>query len=190
MDLTLEMKEYAKKNFVPIIRDANLEYLKNLIIENNVLNILEIGTAIGYSAISFALIDKNIKITTIEKDKEMIKIAKENIKKLKLQKQIKLIKGDALEVLVDDKFDLIFIDAAKSKYINFFEKYAPLLNKNGIIVSDNVDLLDLQRLTNSKKSKKLVEKMKEYKSYLVSLKDYKTEFISVGDGFAITKKIT
>ena len=88
-----------------------------------------------------------------------------------------------------DKYDLIFIDAAKAQYTKFFEKFAPLLNDNGVIISDNIELLDLQRLTDSKKSKRLVAKMGEYKQYLINLNNYKTEFLDIGDGFAITRKI-
>ena len=83
---------------------------------------------------------------------------------------------------------MIFIDAAKAQYIKFFEKISPCLNEGGVIISDNIDLLDLQRLTNSKKSRRLVEKMHDYKKYLIDLKDYKTEFLNIGDGFAITRK--
>ena len=115
--------------------------------------------------------------------------ALKNIKKLKLEDRIDLIYNDAFDVKIDDKFDLIFIDAAKAQNIKFFEKVSPCLKDNGVIISDNIELLDLQKLTDSKKSKKLVEKMGLYKQYLLNLEDYETEFLSIGDGFAITRKI-
>lgn len=103
--------------------------------------------------------------------------------------RINIIFNDIFNVDINGKYDLIFIDAAKAQYIKFFEKVSPCLKDNGVIISDNIELLDLQKLTDSKKSKKLVEKMGLYKQYLLNLEDYETEFLSIGDGFAITRKI-
>ena len=183
------MEEYAKDNYVPIIRKANIEYLEKLIKENKLYNILELGTAIGYSAIRMALVDKNVSITTIERDEKMVNIARENIKDMKLENQIELIFDDIFNVELTQKYDLIFIDAAKAQYIKFFNKFKDNLNDNGVIVSDNLELLDLQKLTQSKRSKRLVLKMNEYKEFLLSLKEYQTTFLDIGDGFAITKKV-
>lgn len=189
MNYIEKMEQYARENFVPIIRKDNLNYLINLINEHNYKNILEIGTAIGYSSICIALSDQSVFIDTIERDKEMISLAIKNIDNTKTNKQINIIKADALEVEINKKYDLIFIDGAKAQYTCFFNKYKNNLTDDGIIVSDNLLLLDLQRLTKSKKSIKLVEKMKLYKEFLINLKDYETKFIEIGDGFAITKKV-
>ena len=117
------LEQYAKKHNVPIIMKDGIEFLCSYIKDNNIKNILEIGSAIGYSAINMALIDKKIKVTTIEKNIEMYNIAKENIHKFNLDNQITIINDDALNTKLNEKYDLIFIDAAKSQYIKFFEKY-------------------------------------------------------------------
>ena len=183
------LEEYAKENYIPIIRKDNIEYLEKLIKENELYEILELGSAIGYSAIRMALVNKNVKVTTIERDFDMINQARKNIIDFGLENQINLIYEDIFNIKTNAKFDLIFIDAAKAQYIKFFNKFEPNLKENGIIVSDNLELLDLQRLTQSKRSKRLVEKMNEYKEFLNSLENYETEYLEIGDGFAITKKV-
>ena len=106
-----DLEEYAKKNKIPIMQKDGILYLINYIKENNIENILEIGSAIGYSSIMMASINKNIKVTTIEKDTVRYLEAVSNIQKYNLNKQIKIINKDATEVEINDKFDLIFIDA-------------------------------------------------------------------------------
>lgn len=184
-----EIEEYAKDNFVPIIRKDNIEYLEKLIKEHRLYNILELGSAIGYSSIRMALVDEDVIVTTIERDEKMYNLAIENIKDMGLDNKINVIYDDIFNVNLTDKYDLIFIDAAKAQYIKFFNKFKDNLSDNGYIVSDNLELLDLQRLTQSKRSKRLVKKMEEYKEFLDSLNDYKTEYINIGDGFAITRKL-
>ena len=181
-----QIEEYAKENFVPIIRKDNIEYLENLIREKKLYKILELGSAIGYSAIRMALVNENLKITTIERDEKMYCIAKENIIDFGLENQINLIFDDIFNVEISEKYDLIFIDAAKAQYIKFFNKFKDNLNDNGFIISDNLELLDLQKLTQSKRSKRLILKMKEYKEFLNNQTDYETEYLYIGDGFAKT----
>lgn len=187
MNLILEMEEYAKNNYVPIARKENINYLQTLIRENKIKKVLELGCAIGYSSICMAMASDEVKITTIERNKEMYDEAVKNVMSAGLNDKINIIFDDIFNVELDEKFDLIFIDAAKAQYIKFFEKFKNNLNDNGFIVSDNLDLKDLQKLTDSKRSKRLVLKMSEYKSYLINLKDYETIFLEIGDGFAITK---
>ena len=115
-----EIKSYAKENNVPIMMDDGIDFLTNLIRQRKVKNILEIGTAIGYSAIMMALVDENIKITSIEKDNKRYFEAIKNVKKFNLEDRITLIYNDALEIKLKDKYDLIFIDAAKSKNQDIF----------------------------------------------------------------------
>ena len=133
-----DLEEFAYKENIPIMQKDGIEFLTNYIKENNIKNILEIGSAIGYSAIKMALVNEDIKVTTIERDKERYDIAVDNIKKFNLESRIDIINEDALEINLDDKYDLIFIDAAKSQYIKFFEKFAKNLNIKGVIVSDNL----------------------------------------------------
>ena len=185
----IEMEEFARENYVPIIRKDNIEYLEKFIKEKKSYNILELGSAIGYSAIRMALVDENVKITTIERDLKMVSEARKNIQDFGLIERINLIHDDIFNVELYDKFDLIFIDAAKAQYIKFFNKFKDNLSDNGYIISDNLELLDLQKLTQSKRSKRLVLKMNEYKEFLDNLEDYQTEYLNIGDGFAITKKV-
>ena len=189
MNLISEMENYARENYVPIARKDNIEYLKKIIKEEGLFEILELGTAIGYSAICMASVSDKVRITTIERNEELYNEAVKNVKEANMENKINLIFDDIFNVdLSNKKYDLIFIDAAKAQYIKFFEKFSPLLKENGVIISDNIELLDLQRLTDSKRSKRLIEKMQNYKKYLLDLEGYKTEFLDIGDGFAITRK--
>lgn len=187
-----EIKKYALDNKVPIMVDAGIDFLTTFIIKNQINSVLEIGTAIGYSAIMMALSNPNLKITTIERDRERYLEAVKNIKRLNLEDRVVLIFNDALAVNVEDKFDLIFIDAAKGQNINFFEKFSNNLKEEGFIITDNInfhDLVEKEREIQSRNLRALVRKIKEYKEYLSNLSNYKVEFINVGDGIAIAEKI-
>lgn len=184
------LEKYAEENNVPIIQKEGLNFILNYIKENKVKKILEIGTAIGYSAISMALIDENIKITTIERNKEMFSLAKKNVKDFNLEKRINIIYSDALEAEIKDKYDLIFIDAAKAQYIKFFEKYKNNLNKNGVVITDNLNfhgLADHVEEIHSKNLKALVRKINNYKTFLKENKEFKTNFYEKGDGISVSK---
>ena len=132
-----EIENYAHTNNVPIMQEDGIEFLCNYIKENNIKNILEIGSAIGYSAIKMALVNDDIKITTIERDINRYNIALVNIDKFSLNNRIDIINGDANEVEINGLFDLIFIDASKASNINFFEKFSINLAKDGTIITDN-----------------------------------------------------
>lgn len=188
----LELEEYAKKNNIPIMMKDGIEFLLNYIKENNVKNILEIGSAIGYSAIRMCLIDKNIKVTTIERDINRYNEAIKNINEFNLNNQIKIINDDAFNVELSDKYDLIFIDAAKSQYIKFFEKFKLNLNENGVIVSDNLDFHGLVKKDineiESRNVRGLVRKLNNYIDFLSNNQEFNTKFYSIGDGISISKK--
>lgn len=185
-----DIEEYARLNHIPIMLKDGIDYLVNYIKNNNIKSILEIGTAIGYSSIKMALVNDNITITTIERDNSMISKAKENIESFNLGKRINVIYGDALDIELNKKFDLIFIDAAKSQYIKFFEKFKHNLNKNGVIVTDNLEFHGLVKdSTNcSRNTKQLVKKIQLYIDFLKNNSEFNTTFISVGDGISISKK--
>ena len=185
------IEEYAKENNVPIMMKDGIEFLTQYIKENNVKTVLEIGSAIGYSAIRMALVDKSIKVTTIERDTNRYKEAVKNIKEFNLENQIEIINADALEYEDKKQFDLIFIDAAKAQYIKFFEKYKTNLKQNGTIISDNLDFHGLVKnpeLTSNRNTKQLVRKINTYIEFLKENKEFKTEFISLGDGIGISKR--
>ncbi len=184
------LKKTAKANHIPIIQDEGLEFIINYIKENNVKKILEIGTAVGYSSIAFASIDKNINITTIERNDDMYKEAIKNINDFNLNNQIKVIHDDALNININDKYDLIFIDAAKSQYINFFEKYKNNLDTDGVIITDNLSfhgLVEDDSKTNNRNTKQLVKKIRNYIEFLKNNEEFKTEFLSIGDGISVSK---
>lgn len=183
---------YAKEHNIPIMEKDGIEFLINYIKDSNIKSILEIGTAIGYSSIKMALVDPNITITTIERDKERYSLAIDNINKCNLSSQIKVIFADALNIELEDKFDFIFIDAAKSQSIKFFERYEKNLNFNGTIITDNMNfhgLVDGNLENLSKNVKGIITKIKLYKKWLDEKEDYLTEYLNIGDGLAVSKKI-
>lgn len=186
-----ELEEYAKENHVPIMLKEGIEFLCNYIKENNINTVLEIGSAIGYSSIMMCLNNKNLKVTTIEKNIDMYDEALKNINKFNMNDRINIINDDALNVNISDKYDLIFIDAAKSQYIKFFEKFENNLNSEGIILTDNLSfhgLVENPNLTNNRNTKQLVKKIKKYIDYLKSNNKYNTKFYSIGDGISVSKK--
>ena len=185
-----DLEEYARVFHVPIMMSDGIEYLLEYIKNNNIKNILEIGTAIGYSSIRMALVNDDIKVTTIERDSNMYNEAIKNIKSFNLSSRINVIYKDALDVELDDKYDLIFIDAAKSQYIKFFNKFKHNLNDNGVIVTDNLSFHGLVKdSTNcSRNTKQLVKKIQNYIDFLKNNEEFDTEFISIGDGISITRK--
>lgn len=187
-----EIRTYAKENNVPIMLDDGIEYLTNYIIKNNVNSVLEIGTAIGYSAIMMALVNPSLSVTTIERDEKRYLEALKNIKKLNLENRITLIFNDALDVNITGKFDLIFIDAAKAQSIKFFEKFEKNLNPTGVIITDNIKFHGLvdknEEEIESRNLRALVRKVKEYITYLKENEHYETEFLELGDGISISRK--
>ncbi len=191
----LELKtieEYAKINNIPIMQKDGINFLTNFIKKNNIKNILEIGTAIGYSSIKMALTDDDIHVTTIERDSARYMEALKNIKNFNLDDRITIIFKDALEVTLDDKYDLIFIDAAKAQNEKFFLRFSDNLDTNGYIVTDNLNFhglvfKDIDEIE-SKNVKGLVRKVKDYRQFLKDNKDFVTDFYDVGDGISISKR--
>lgn len=186
-----EIEKYAHENNIPIMQKDGILFLETYIKENKIKKILEIGTAIGYSAIKMANVDKSIRITTVERDKGRYEIAKKNISKMKLENQITLVFADALEIEISDNFDLIFIDAAKAQNIKFFEKYKKNLNPNGVIITDNLNFHGLTKQPENIKSKNLkalVKKINNYKIFLKNNSEFTTVFSEIGDGISISEK--
>lgn len=186
-----KIKVNALDNKIPIIKDEGISFIINYIKQNNVKNILEIGSAVGYSAIKMASVNKDIKVVTIEKNQDMYKEALNNIKNVSLESQISLIYGDALEIDITGEYDLIFIDAAKAQYKKFFLKYSKYLKEDGVIIVDNLNFHGLvlhPELTNNRNTKQLVRKIKDFSSWLKQNDEYITEFLDIGDGIAISKR--
>lgn len=190
-DLIKEMEKYAQINDVPIMQQEGIEFMCDFIKKNDIKNILEIGSAIGYSAIRMAYLDKNIKIVTVERDDARYQKAVENIKKAKMENQITIMHGDALETIIDGKFDMLFIDAAKAQYIKFFERYENNLVKNGYVITDNLKFhgfVEHRELVTSRNLRQLVTKIGKFVDYLKNREDFETKFFDFGDGVGISRK--
>ena len=184
-----EIEKYAHENNVPIMLKDGIEFLCNYIKENNIKTILEVGSAIGYSSIKMALVNDNIKITTIEKDKERYNIAVSNINKFNLNNRITILNEDALNSNIEEKFDLIFIDASKGNNINFFNKYKDNLSDDGVIITDNLSfhgLVENPDLIKTRNQRGLVNKIKLYLNFLEDNKEFTTTYVSVGDRISIS----
>ncbi|WP_437272652.1 O-methyltransferase [Staphylococcus succinus] len=188
------LRAYAEENHVPIVDRITLEMIKQVIRLHKPTHILEIGSAIGYSAMQFASISKDIKVTTIERDTEMINRAKAHFEAYQFKNQVRLIEGDALEQFEnvnDYTYDMIFIDAAKAQSKKFFELYTPLLREGGVVITDNVlyhgfvsDISVVRR----RNLRQMVKKVQEYNDWLISNENYTTNFLNIDDGLAISIK--
>ena len=188
--LLRELKKKAKEDGIPIMSDKGIDYLTTFILKNKINTVLEIGTAVGFSAISMALVNPKLKVVTIERDEERYMEAVKNVKKFDLEDRITCIFNDALNVKLDDKFDLICIDAAKGQNINFFERFSTNLEDKGFIITDNMKFhgyVDMpEEEIKNRNLRGLVRKIKEYKTYLEENDKYETEFSDIGDGLAIS----
>lgn len=192
-----EMERYAGQHGVPIMEKTGVELLLLLLSMHQPKKILEIGTAIGYSAIRMAMKLPDTEIITIERDENRYQQAKMHITKLKLETRIHLILGDALEsfdeVRKHGSFDALFIDAAKSQSRSFFDLYEPMLAKKGLIITDNVlfkgivakDVSEID----SRNVRALVRKINTYNEWLYTLPNYETTIIPVGDGIAVSRSL-
>ena len=187
-----KIKDYAEDDNVPIMQDEGIEFLTDFITKNNITRILEVGTAIGYSAIMMALVNPRVKVVTIERDESRYLEAVKNVKKMELEDRITLIFKDALEVNLNDKFDLIFLDGAKGQNINFFEHFEKNLDNDGFVITDNINFHGYVKKDESEiKSRNLrglVRKIKEYINYLKTSIKYETVFYEKGDGISVTRR--
>lgn len=190
MDLE-DIKKKAIENHIPIIMDDTLEVIENIMKELKPTAILEIGTAVGYSAICFSkFLEDGGFIDTIERDEERIKEAKENIKIIDKDKTINILEGDAVEILptINKKYDMVFIDAAKGKYPFFLEQALRLLKEDGIIFADNILYKGyVMSDYNKHKQRTAVTHLREYIKLTTDNPKLDTKILEVGDGLAITK---
>ena len=189
-EIIKEMERYAEANNVPIIESASIDFIKKYIKLNDVKKILEIGTAIGYSAIQMASASDDVEITTIERDEKNYREAVKNVNACGLDRRIEIVFNDALDVnLAGFKYDLIFIDAAKGQYIKFFEKFENYLTPGGIIITDNLKFHGLVENKESIESKNvlgLVNKIEKYIEFLNENVEFVTKFYDIGDGISVS----
>lgn len=188
-----EIKEYARASWIPVILDDSLKYIEEEILKGKKLNrILEIGTAIGYSSICFSkFLTENGKIDTIEIDKQRIMIAKVNTDMMGVSDKINIIEGDALKVIkkLDDKYDFIFIDGPKSHYIEYLPICLNLLQKDGVIIADNI--LYKGMVTGNytdHKQRTAVNRLRQFIDMVENDASLTHELVDVGDGLMIIKK--
>lgn len=186
------IEQEAIDTYVPIIRKETQSLLKVLLAMKNPMNILEVGTAVGFSAILMGeYTNDSCKITTIEKFQKRIPIAKENFNRANMKDKITLLEGDALEIMesLDQQYDLIFMDAAKGQYINFLPQVRRLLSDDGILISDNVmqdgDIVE-SRYAVTRRNRTIHSRMREYLYELTHSIDLKTTILPIGDGVTIS----
>ena len=186
-----KIKQKALENHIPIIMDDTLEVVDKILTEIKPRRILEIGTAVGYSAICFSeYLQQGGKIDTIERDEERIAEAKENIKKVEVEDKINIFSGDAVEILptLNEKYDVVFIDAAKGKYPFFLKEALRIINENGIILADNILYKGyVMSDYNKHKQRTAVRNLREYIKEVTENPNIETEILEVGDGLAVSK---
>lgn len=189
-----EMEEYALLNGVPIMEQAGIETMLQLLRIQQPETILEVGTAIGYSAMRMAFALPQANIITLERDEDRYELAVDYIKRAGMQDRITQIKGDALEleaeVAAHAPFDAIFIDAAKGQYKRFFELYSSYLKPGGMIITDNILFKGLvyNQEAESRRVRSLVKKIDEFNRWLAANEEYDTIILPIGDGVAVSKK--
>lgn len=189
----LELEKFAEEHMVPIVQKETAKFLEFIVSMKRPFKILELGTAIGYSAILMHEASKtNPKITTIERDEKMIELAKKNFTKYGLAEQIEIKQGDCLEILesLDESYDLIFMDAGKGHYNHFLPHCLRLLAEDGIIVADNVLFRGMVASDELVKKRKItiVKRMREYLDLVSKDENLITSVIPMGDGIAVTKR--
>ena len=189
----MKIKEKALEEHIPIIMDDTLEVIAKILTEVKPRNILEIGAAVGYSAMCFSeYLQDGGKIDTIERDEERIAQAKENFVKVGVEDKIKLYEGDAVEILptLSGNYDVVFIDAAKGKYPFFLEQALRMLNDKGVIIADNVLYKGyVMSDYNKHKQRTAVRNLREYIARVNEDANLDTQILEVGDGLAISYKM-
>ena len=186
-----KVKEKALENHIPIIMDDTLEKIEEILQEEKPKRILEIGTAVGYSASMFAKsTDEDCIIDTIEIDEERAKEAEENIKKIGVAERINIMVGNAVDILptLTSTYDIVFIDAAKGKYPIFLENAIRLIKDGGIILADNILYKGyVMSDYNAHKQRTAVRHLREYIKEITENDKCESEILEIGDGLAITK---
>lgn len=189
-----QIEQEAIESYVPIIRKEMQQFLKMLLAVKRPLRILEVGTAVGFSAILMAEYDPvHCEITTIENYEKRIPIARENFKRAGKEEQITLLEGDAAEVLktLEKPYDFIFMDAAKGQYIHFLPDIIRLLGEQGVLVSDNVlqdGTIIESRFIVTRRNRTIHKRMRDYLYELTHRDDLVTAVLPIGDGITVSSR--
>jgi len=191
MTMIDNIKKKALEEHIPIIMDDTLEVIDKILIEIKPTRILEIGTAVGYSAICFSkYLQPGGKIDTVERDAERVAEARMNIEKVGVEDVINIYEGDAVEILptLNEKYDMVFIDAAKGKYTFFLKEALRMIKPNGVILADNILYKGyVMSDYNKHKQRTAVRNLREYVKEITENPNIETEILEVGDGLAVSR---
>ncbi|HSJ38072.1 MAG TPA: O-methyltransferase [Planococcus sp. (in: firmicutes)] len=188
------MKKYAREQHVPIMEDEGISHLTALLVDQKPEGILEIGAAIGFSALKMAQALPKARLDTIERDDMRFEKAVEFIRDSGYQERIRIFRADALEMdltLLENGYDAIFIDAAKGQYERFFEKYEGLLNSGGVIYCDNMHMHGMAAVPLSeipRRKRTMMRNLRNFRERMMGHADYDTELLQIGDGIMVCKK--
>lgn len=194
-DFLSNMEQFAKEHHIPIMELVAIESLLQFLRMQQPKSILEIGSAIGYSAIRMAFTLPESIITTIEKDEGRFQIASSYLDQAELTSRIQLLHGDALDIDINSfsqsHYDALFIDAAKGQYQRFFDKYSPLVPSGGVIYCDNMLMhgfteIDIKEVPRRKRT--MVRNLQHFTKWLMNHEEYETTFLPIGDGITISIK--
>ena len=192
-ELLDEIEKYGRDNKIPILLDDSLEFISNILKEIRPNRVLEIGTAIGFSSICFSkYLAEGGRIDTIEIEPLRVEQALENIKRVGVEEKIRVLEGDALDILpyLNEKYDVIFIDASKGKYVEFFEHALRLCKVGGYIIADNVLYKGMVMSDyNRHKQRTAVNKLREFIDRVMENKNLDSSLHDIGDGLMICKVI-
>ena len=189
--LLKEIREYGEKNDVPISKEDTLNFLLTTIKENKYKQVLEIGTAIGYATIAFAFLDCVKQVESVEKDENRFNLARENIEKSGLKSKITIYNMDAKIFLQNNEktYDFIYLDGPKGQYINYLPYLLKMLNKNGILVADNLFFHGMVtgEIPVTKGCRSMIKGLKNYIQEITTNPNLETKILNIGDGLGITK---
>ena len=192
--LLKEIREYGEKNDVPISKEDTLNFLLTTIKENKCKQVLEIGTAIGYATIAFAFLDCVKQVESVEKDENRFNLARENIEKSGLKSKITIYNMDAKIFLQNNEktYDFIYLDGPKGQYINYLPYLLKMLNKNGILVADNLFFHGMVtgEIPVTKGCRSMIKGLKNYIQEITTNPNLETKILNIGDGLGITKLLS
>lgn len=181
-----KLEAYAEEHHVPILHPESVVALTNYIKQHQRFSILEVGTAIGYSAMQMASVDPAVHVTTLERDPHRLAEANRFIHEAGMEPQIEVVFTDALEYTPSSMYDLIFIDAGKAQYQVFFERFTPYLKPGGVVICDNYFLHGLTLENAPKHKRTMARKLEAFKTFLSSHPTFKTTILDVGDGLSVS----